>query len=239
MGILKYFFTRIGHFNWILFKYPSKQVQRTATIFKHTDCKKGSMPMRLWSSSFRLFIMPRSRIRAQDHLWLISYVRIDVPGVALRDFVSVISLFLGAATMRCCRRTSSGLVMMPRSTIRAQYTLRLVSHVRIDVLGVAMRDFIGVISLFLSAATMRCCKRSSSGVATMPRSWIRAQVHFWLVYNVRIGVLGVGLRDFVSVIPLFLGAATMRCCRRTSSGLVMMPRSTIRAQHNLRLVSHV
>ena len=130
-------------------------MQRMATIFKHTVCKKGSMPMRLWSSSFRLFIMPRSRIRAQDHLWLISYVRIDVPGVALRDFVAVISMFL---VQRPCgvveeHRLGSSWCQDQRSELSI-LCLRLVSHVWIGVLGVAMRDFIGVIWLFIGAATM-------------------------------------------------------------------------------------
>ena len=141
--------------------------------------------------------------------------------------------------MWSCKRSSFEFVMMPRSRFRAQDHLWLISHVRIGVLDIALRDFVSVISLFLSVATVRCCKRSSSGVATMPRSWIRAQDHFWLVYNVRIDHLVVALRDFVSVISLFLGAATMRTCRRTSPGLVMMPRSMIRAQYNLRLDSHV
>ena len=141
--------------------------------------------------------------------------------------------------MWSCKRSSFEFVMMPRSRFRAQDHLCLISHVRIGVLDIALRDFVSVISLFLSVATVRCCKRSSSGVATMPRSWIRAQDHFWLVYNVRIDHLVVALRDFVSVISLFLGAATMRTCRRTSPGLVMMPRSMIRAQYNLRLDSHV
>ena len=141
--------------------------------------------------------------------------------------------------MWSCKRSSFEFVMMPRSRFRAQDHLCLISHVRIGVLDIALRDFVSVISLFLSVATVRCCKRSSSGVATMPRSWIRAQDHFWLVYNVRIDDLVVALRDFVSVISLFLGAATMRTCRRTSPGLVMMPRSMIRAQYNLRLDSHV
>ena len=107
-------------------------------------------------------------------------------------------LTLWNCTMQPCWRTPFTLVRRPRWRLGAQECAWLAFRVRDAIPGVSVEGLVGVIWR-LGATPVQSPWGSSFGHFIMPVVMFRAQHHWWLPSDLRIGVFGVALRDAAAV----------------------------------------